>query len=232
MPPAALVTGASRGIGRAIAARLAGMGYRLLLLARDRNALDETARECRLSGVEVQTSAGDLADEAYVRAAVRTATDAFGAVDVLINNAGAARREAVQDADLAAWRGVMALNFDAVLNLTRQVLPGMIERRSGAVINVSSISGRSTNAGGGVYCASKHALNGLAGCLYEDVRDYGIKVSTIMPGYVDTALTEGLDLVAGNMIRPEDVADSVAYVLSASANCCPTEIVLRPQRRP
>ena len=105
-------------------------------------------------------------------------------------------------------------------------------RETGTVIHISSISGRNTSAGGGIYSASKYALNGLAGCMYEDVRDHGIKVSAIMPGFVATDLTDNLGMTNNNMITPEDVADSVQYVLSASAHCCPTEIVLRPQQRP
>ncbi len=126
----------------------------------------------------------------------------------------------------------MDLNFHAVVSLSSRVLPTMIRAGSGAVINISSISARSTHAGGGIYCASKHALNGFTECMYEDVRDYGIKVSSIMPGFVETDLTKGLGMNADNMIRPEDVADSVQYILAASTSVCPTEIVLRPQRRP
>lgn len=231
-PGTALVTGASRGIGRAVALRLAGLGYDLFLVARSEDALAEVAAACREKGVEAHYLAGDLTDQACVDRALALATEASGAVDVLVNNAGIARRESAQDADVDAWAALMDLNFGSVVYLCRQVLPAMIARGSGAIVNVSSISGRHTNAGGGAYCASKHALNGFGGCLYEDVRDHGIKVSTIMPGFVSTDLTGQLDLDAERMIRPEDVADSVAYVLSASPHCCPTEIVLRPQLRP
>ncbi len=232
MKQTAFITGASRGLGSAIALRLAEHGYQIFLLARNEQALEAVASECRALGAEASYLAGDLTDEAYMLEAIQAATDTFGGIVVLVNNAGAAERDAVQDADTDAWRQVMDLNFNAAVYLTRHVLPGMIERKSGCIINMSSIAGRTTAGGNGIYSASKFALNGLSGCLFEDVRDHGIKVSTIMPGFVDTALTEGMGLDAGNMIVPGDVADAVQYVLASSPSCCPTEIVLRPQKRP
>lgn len=232
MTKTAFVTGANRGIGRAISLTLANMGYNLYLLARNSQALESVAQDCRAQGVRVESLAGELADEEFMQQAVDGAIAAFGSIDVLINNAGTASNQAVQNADLGVWRDVMDVNFNAVVFLSRHILPGMIENRQGAIINISSLSGRNTNAGGGIYSATKHALNGFSGCMYEDVREYGIKVSTIMPGFVETDLTENLGLQGSKMIQPEDVAASVAYVLSASPHCCPTEVVLRPQLRP
>lgn len=228
----AFVTGANRGIGRAIALRLAQLGYNLVLLARDQAALDSVAGECAELGSRALSVAGELLDEAFIDAAIAQAIEHFGGVDVLINNAGTASHAAVQDADLGAWKSVMDVNFQAVVRLSNKLLPAMINARSGAVINISSISGRSTSAGSAIYSASKFALNGFTECMYEDVRDYGIKVSSIMPGFVETELTQGLGMDASRMIRPDDVADAVQYILSASASVCPTEIVLRPQARP
>lgn len=225
------MSGASRGIGRALANRLAQLGYDLFLLGRDQAKLDVVANECRNPGADVTSLAGDLANDDYIAAAVAAALDRYGKLDVLINNAGGAIAQSVQEADLTAWRDLMSVNFTAAVSLSARVLPSMIARESGAVINISSISGRNTDAGTAIYSASKHALNGLSGSMYEDVRDYGIKVATIMPGFVETDLTARIGLQADNMIRPEDIADCVQYILSASASCCPTEIVLRPQRR-
>ena len=232
MTKTAFITGASRGIGKAIATRVAADGNNVFLLARNKNALAEVVDICKSHSVKVESLAGELADESYMDNAIQSALKAFGSIDVLVNNAGAASRQAVQDADLAAWRDILDVNFNAVVYLSNKILPNMIERKSGTVVNISSISGRNTHAEGAIYCASKHALNGFSGCMYEDVRDYGIKVSTIMPGFVETGLTSNLKLNANNMLQPDDVADAVQYVLSASASCCPTEIVLRPQLRP
>lgn len=232
MGKSVFVTGASRGIGKAISLRIAKMGHNLFLLGRDEQALQEVAGECTAMDVTVGYLAGELTDESYLDSALKTAAKAHGDIDVLVNNAGTARRESMQDADIDAWRQIMDLNFTAVVYLSRQVLPSMIERGSGSIVNISSISGRTGAASNGVYCASKHALNGLSECMYEDVRDHGIKVSSIMPGFVDTSLTGSMGLKSGNMMASEDVADAVEYVLSASSRCCPTEIVLRPQLRP
>ncbi|MFN0041046.1 MAG: SDR family oxidoreductase [Burkholderiales bacterium] len=232
MAQTALVTGAGKGIGRAIALRLAALGYDLFLLGRDANALAAVKAECTALSAKADFLAGDLRESKYLADAVRAARARFGPIDVLINNAGAVQRGAVQDADLDAWRAVLDLNFGAVMALTRSALPEMIERRQGAIINISSISGRHTNAGSAIYAASKHAVQGFTGCLFDDVREFGIKVSSIMPGFVDTALTAHFGMRTERMIRPEDIADAVAFVLASSGHCCPTEIVIRPQLAP
>ena len=232
MAQTALVSGAGTGIGRAIALRLAVAGYAVFLLGRNGDALAAVASACAAASAQADLLAGDLRDAGYVAAAVHAARARFGAIDVLINNAGTAARGVVQHADLDAWRAVLDLYLWAVMTLTRSVIPEMIERRRGAVINISSISGRHSNGGDAIYAASKHGLNGFTGSLFEDVREFGIKVSSIMPGFVDTALTASLGKRAERMIRPEDIADTVAFVLASSARCCPTEIVVRPQFAP
>lgn len=226
----ALITGASRGIGRAIALQLASLGYRVFLLGRDQAALDTVAAAC--PPASAATMAGDLRDVKFIDTAIADAIAFMGTINVLVNNAGAAVHGAVQDADMSAWRDVLDVNFMAASHLTRQVLPGMIERGSGAIINISSINARHVNAGSAIYAATKHALNGFSGCLFEDVREHGVKVSTIMPGFVATDMTAPLGKDHERMIRPDDIADAVVYVLSASTACCPTEIVIRPQRQP
>lgn len=229
----ALITGASRGIGKAVALRLADMGYDLLLTGRDEAALSAVADRCRALGVDTVVAPGDLTQEAFIAQLAQTLRDAFsGTVDVLINNAGGGLNQPIHEADLSAWRTILDLNFTATASLCAKLLPSMIERGSGAIINISSISGRNTEAGSAIYSASKHALNGLTGCMFEDVRDHGVKVTTIMPGFVATDLTAKLPLNVDHMIRASDVADAVAYVITTSEHCCPTEIVLRPQRRP
>ena len=228
----ALITGANRGIGEAIAVQLASAGYDLALLARDEQALAGVAAQCKELGARTISLCGELADEAFMDQAVAGVEEEFGGIDVLVNNAGTASNEAVQDADLNRWRQVMDVNFHALVYLCHRVLPAMVQRSRGTIINISSLSGRNTSAGSAIYSASKHAVNGFSGCMFEDVRDYGIKVSTIMPGFVETTLTAGLGLNAKHMIQPGDVAAAVEYVLSASAHCCPAEIVLRPQLRP
>ncbi len=226
---AALVTGASRGIGAAVAQRLASLGWPVMLLGRDPEALAAAAKACEEHGNPVQWLAGDLADDGFMREAVARTQAELGTVDVLVNNAGVAVMQPVQKADLAAWRHLMKINYDCAVFLANAVLPSMLERETGAIINISSISGRNTGAGSAAYSASKHALNGFSGCLFEDVREHGVRVSSVMPGFVATDLTQGLGLEESRMIRASDVADCVEFILATSPHCCPTEIVLRPQ---
>lgn len=228
----ALISGASGGIGQALARRLSANGYRLFLLGRDTAALSSVAEQCKQVDSTISILAGDLRDESYMTEALRQAMGFLKHIDVLVNNAGAAAYGAVQTADIDVWRSVLDVNFSAAVYLSRFVLPGMIANKRGTVINISSLSGRNTSAGDAIYAATKHAMIGFAGCLYEDVRDFGIKVSTIMPGFVSTPLTASLGKQAENMIQADDIADSVDYILRASPSCCPTEIVIRPQLRP
>ncbi len=228
----ALVTGASRGIGRAIATRLCELGYQVLALGRDVEALKSWDAECSALPGRSSTLGGDLLDPAFIEDAVATAENRFGHLDVLVNNAGTTSHAPVQRADMVAWQSVLDLNFVSVMRLSQRVLPAMIERESGAVINISSISGRNTVAGSGIYAATKHALIGFSGCMFEDVREHGVKVSTILPGFVETGMTQRLKMDRARMIAPDDIADAVEFVLSSSARCCPTEIVIRPQRAP
>lgn len=232
MTKTALVSGAGKGIGRAIALRLAATGYDVFLLGRDGVALSAVATACAAQSVQADFMAGDLCEAGAIAAALEAANRRFGVIDVLVNNAGTAARGAVQGADLEAWRKVLDLNLWAAITLTRGVLPAMIARRQGAVINISSISGRHSAGGDAIYAASKHALNGLTASLFEDVREFGIKVSCIMPGFVETELTASLRKRNERMIGPDDVAACVDFVLASSARCCPTEVVLRPQLPP
>ena len=223
------MTGASRGIGAAIALRLVQMGWPVMLLGRDADALAQSAAACEEQGGMAHWLAGDLAEDEFMTEAVAQTRSRLGPVDVLVNNAGVAIMQPVQAADMTAWRRLMQINFDSAVFLANAVLPSMLARETGAIINISSISGRNTGPGAGAYSASKHALNGFSGCLFEDVREQGIKVSSVMPGFVATDLTDGLGLEASRMIRASDVADCVEFILGSSSHCCPTEIVLRPQ---
>lgn len=232
MTRTALVSGAGKGIGRAIALRLAASGYHVFLLGRDSDALAAVAAACVAHSGRADFMAGDLCNADDIAAALDAARGRLGSIDVLVNNAGTSARGTVQDAYLEDWRKVLDLNLWATVALTHGVLPGMIARRQGAVINISSISGRHSAGGDAIYAASKHALNGFTASLFEDVREFGIKVSCIMPGFVDTPMTAKLRRRHEHMIGPEDIAACVDFVLASSPRCCPTEIVIRPQLPP
>ena len=142
----ALISGASGGIGQALARRLSTNGYRLFLLGRDSTALCSVAGQCKQVDSSIGILAGDLRDESYMTEALRQAMGFLKHIDVLVNNAGAAAYGAVQTADINAWRSVMDVNFSAAVYLSRFVLPDMIANKRGIVINISSLSGRNTSA--------------------------------------------------------------------------------------
>ena len=232
MKEVAIVTGASGGIGRTISLSLGKQGYEMFLLGRDADKLKALTTECQSLYGNATYFAGDLLDLDYLELMEKTISSRRKNISVLVNNAGIALRGPFYESSMEEWNKIVDLNVSAALNLSRAVLPGMIDRGKGTIINISSLSGRFTSAGSALYSATKHALNGLSGGMFEDIRGFDIKVSAIMPGYVDTDLTSNIGRNKKRMIFPEDVAAAVDFVIQSSPNCCPTEIVLRPQRAP
>ena len=232
MKDVAIVTGASGGIGRAISLSLIKQGYEMILLGRDAKKLKTLTTECQSLYGNATYFAGDLLDTNYLKLINETISNHRNSISVLVNNAGIALRGPFYESSMEEWNKIVNLNVSATLNLSRAVMPGMIDRRKGTIINISSLSGRFTSAGSTLYSATKHALNGLSGGMFEDIREFDIKVSAIMPGFVDTDLTSNIGRNKKRMISPEDVAAAVEFVIQSSPNCCPTEIVLRPQQAP
>jgi len=228
----ALVTGASRGIGRAIAMMLAGEGCDVTLVARDANTLRETQAHCMASGVRALPLAIDLNDPSAIRLAVERCVEALGGLNVLVNNAGIHQFASALAADLETWDRILNVNLRAVMHATRLALPHIVAGtrvgRRGAVIFISSLGGKFTAATNAAYAATKHALAGFSGCVFEDVRDFGVKVSKIYPGWTNTDLLADW-LNPDEAIQPIDVAEAVRFVLAAPPTTCPTEIVLHPQ---
>jgi len=231
----ALVTGASRGIGESIAVELASMGLALALTARHPDELASVVARCLASGAPAAAAfTADLSNPDELGPLIEAVTARFGGLDVLVNNAGVWIEEPVASADLAAWDRCLDVNLRAVIHLTHHALPWLVDGIAPAVVNISSIAGQRSYAGGGIYTATKHGLMGFSGSLFHDVRERGVKVCAVCPGYVDTAMHAGrpnpLDRSA--MIQPADVARTVRFVLEFPANACPTEITLMPQRHP
>jgi len=225
-----LITGASRGIGAAIATRLAGCGADVALCARDSAALDGVAALCRNRGARTTLLPGDIRDLGYAAALAGRAVDALGRLDAVVNNAGILVTGPAQDADLAAWDLALDVNFRSWVHLTRHALPLLLRQPHSAVINLCSVAGRETYPGFGIYSATKHAVHAWSKCLFDDVSDRGVKVCAIYPGYVNTDMVSDVAGDHGNMIQPDDVARTVEFVLGFPATSCPTEIVLRRQR--
>ena len=204
--PVALVTGASRGIGRATALRLA-TGHDIIALARSTTDLESLRPEVEGTGASYRSIVVDLADHDAVDRAL-----AGVQCDVLINNAGVGPIKPLLELTPAEWHRIVDVNFSALFHVTRAVLPGMIERRRGHVIIVGSIAGRSAFVGGTAYAASKHAVAGFAECLMLEVRHQGVKVSTVNPGSVATAFSRNPD--ESWMLSPDEVAESIAHVIA------------------
>jgi short-subunit dehydrogenase len=154
-------------------------------------------------------------------------------VDFLINNAGWGKRAPVVRAKIEDWDQTLRLNLRAPMILAQRLLPAMIEKGEGAVINIGSVSGKTGEADGAAYSASKFGLIGFTQSLYEEVREHGIKVAVILPGFVDTPMIPPVKhLDRSKMIQADDVAHAVQFVLAAPATSCPVEITIRPQRSP
>ncbi len=229
----AIVTGAGRGIGRAIALALSRAGARVALAARSEAELRAVAEEIRGGNGDALVLPTDVTREDEMERLVKQTEHEWGAIDVLVNNAGWGKTAPVIHSTTEDWDRTFQVNLRAPMILSRLVLPKMIENKSGAIINIASISAKAGSANTAAYSASKFGLLGFTQSLFEEVREHGIKVAAILPGFVDTPLipqTKRLDRT--KMIRPEDIAETVLFILSSPANSCPVEITVRPQQSP
>lgn len=229
----AIVTGASRGIGRAISILLAQSGSRVVLAARSEPQLKSVSEEISSQNGEALVIPTDLTVDEEMERLVQQTLNEWGSVDVLINNAGFGKVAPVVKAKVSDWDETFRVNLRAPMFLSKLVLPTMMERGEGSIINISSVSGKSGQANGSAYSASKFGLIGFTQSLYEEVREYGIRVAAICPGFVDTPMIPQMRrLDRSKMIRPEDIARTVLFILTSPPTVCPVEITVRPQRTP
>jgi NADP-dependent 3-hydroxy acid dehydrogenase YdfG len=228
----ALITGASRGIGKAIALSLAKAGAGVALVSRNAEALEETAQACREFGNRTFTLPCDLEDTGSIQKLVSDTTAELGGLNILVNNAGVYGGGAADSADLESWDLAIDINLRAMMHLTRHALPEIEKASWGAVINVASMAGRRPFAGASAYCATKHGVVGFTHALFEDVRERNIKVCAVCPGFVATDMVSGSGLSVEKMIQPDDIAKAVEFVLTYPDNSCPIEIQIMPQRSP
>lgn len=208
--PIAVITGASRGIGRATALRLA-TSYDIVAVARSKPELDSLTREISSKGGSCRSCVLDITNPDAVNAELST-IDA----EVLVNNAGVGMLKPFMQLTRDEWHQMVDVNFNALFDVTRALLPGMISRQHGHVIVIGSISGRSAFVGGTCYAATKHAVMAFTECLMLEVRDSGVKVSVVNPGSVATSFGSGGD--ASWKLPPDAVAQAVATVLDTPPN--------------
>ena len=211
----AVVTGASRGIGRAIAHRLAEAGLDIALWARDATALQQVAAEIQAAGGRAQPIICDVTDPAAVRSAADLVRRTMPPVHVVVNNAGSVLRKPTVEITDAEWRSVIAVNLDGTFYVTRAFIADLT-RTSGRVINIASIAGREGTALLAAYCAAKHAVVGLTRALAEELRAAKVSVNAICPGSVDTAmLREGMPDARPDM-SPDDIARTALFLAAGA----------------
>jgi len=226
----ALVTGATAGIGRATAFALGRAGFRVGVCARTAGPVDALVAELRAEGITAAGRPADVGQAEAVEALVKALTAELGPVDTLINNAGIAIFRPLTLLSVEEWDATMATNLRSLFLVTKAVLPGMLERKSGIIVNVASLAGKNPLAGGTAYAASKHAVLGFSKSLMLEVRKQGVRVLAICPGSVNTALIRNIRSPSreGEMLEPEDVAQAILDAVRMPARATVSEIDIRP----
>lgn len=228
-----IVTGASKGIGRGIASFLAMDGFDVGLLARSTDLLEDLRQSLEEQGGTCFSVACDLRDHDETAAAIPALIDGLGGVDALINNAGLVIRKSALDISLEEWHALIDTNVNGLFYATRAVLPYMKDQGSGHIINISSISGKVPLPGGSAYAATKFAVSGFSQSLFQEVRDLGIKVTTIYPGSVDSESHRyEADADYSWKVSPEEIGQACAHVLRAHPGTVTSELEIRPLNRP
>jgi 3-hydroxybutyrate dehydrogenase len=243
----ALVTGGGHGLGRGIAEALARAGARVCIVGRSESALHETVVSLRAAGHDAHAFVCDVTSEASVEAAVALASQALGHIDFLINNAGVAPTAPLARMTLDTWKQAFAVNATGSFLCTRAVVPGMVERKFGRIVNIASIAGVTGGPYLAAYAASKHALVGLTRAAAAELGDRGVHVNALCPGYVDTEMTrggvervmrsknlseaEGLAAVlrSANQVRllpVAEVADWVVHLCGAGGNALNGQVIV------
>lgn len=229
----AVITGAGRGIGAAIAVRLAGLGARAVLGGRARGLLESTAVAISKAGGHADVAECDVTDMRSVESVAAHVERTFGRTDILVNNAGIGGFGGpLHQMPPESWDQVLNTNLRGVYYCIRSFAPLMIRARSGHIINISSLAGKNPLPNGAAYAASKWGLNGLSYSVAEELRPHNIRVSVICPGSVDTELSPHAGKDPAKMLRSEDVAHVVAMLVTQAPQSFASEILLRPTLKP
>lgn len=238
MSKTVLITGATSGIGRATAEVFAEKGYRLILTGRRQERLLEVQKE--LSGLaEVHTLNFDVSDKSAVFEAVGSLDDNWKRVDILINNAGNAHGlSSIEEGDLDDWEAMIDINVKGLLYVSKAIMPGMVKRKEGHIINIGSIAGKEVYPNGNVYCASKHAVDAINNSMRLDLSKYGIKVSQVNPGLVETEFSlvrfKGDNLKASSVyegidpLKGRDIAEIILFIAERPAHVNLSDVIVFP----
>jgi|ERR1051326_340711 NAD(P)-dependent dehydrogenase (short-subunit alcohol dehydrogenase family) len=229
----ALVTGAGRGIGAAIALKLAGLGATTIACGRTLARLQHTAGQIRSAGGQAEAIACDVADWKSVAALAERVQKSFGRLDILVNNAGVGGFSGpLHTMPPEKWDEIFNTNLRGVFYMVRAFAPMMIATGAGDIVNISSIAGKNPLPNGAAYSASKWGLNGLSYSIAEELRASNIRVSVVCPGSTHTEFSPHAGKSPDKMLMPEDVAHAVAMLVTARPQAFLSEVVLRPTRKP
>lgn len=227
----ALVTGGNRGIGRAIARRLAAMGAGVAICGRDEKALQGVEKELKALNVAVYAQVADVSSAAEIASLVEKTEATLGPISILVNNAGIGIFGPTHEKSEADWDRTLNTNLKSVFLMSKAVAASMIRHGRGDIINISSLAGKNAFAGGGIYCASKWGVQGLTACMAEDLREHGIRVAVICPGSVATEFSGRGPKDPTKALRADDVAHAVAMLVTQGAQSFLSEVHLRPLRK-
>lgn len=227
----AIITGASKGIGRSLALRLSKQGVSVVLAARNSEMLTELHNEIAKNGGSSFVIATDVTSEHSVQNLIIETQKKFGTIDILINNAGVGVFSNVVDMKVDDFETMMDVNLKGVFLCSRAVLPSMIAQKHGEIINIASLAGKNSFAGGSVYSATKWGLIGFARSLMLEVREHNIRVVTISPGSVNTGFA-AKEYDQPNAIQPDDIAETVLFALTMPNRINVSEIDVRPTIKP
>jgi NAD(P)-dependent dehydrogenase (short-subunit alcohol dehydrogenase family) len=228
-----VVTGAGRGIGSAIARKLAALGATAVLLGRTKSTLDETARAIVDAGGKTEVIPCDVTVLHQLEYAAARVDSTFGRLDILVNNAGVGGfNDPLLDLPPEEWDRILNTNLRGVYYAIRTFAPVMIRAYSGHIINISSLSGKNALPNGAAYAASKWGLNGLTYSVAEELRKHNVRASVVCPGSVDTELSPHAGKDPHKMLQPDDVAHAVAAIVTQAPQSFMSEILLRPTQKP
>ncbi|HEY6142928.1 MAG TPA: SDR family NAD(P)-dependent oxidoreductase [Flavobacterium sp.] len=238
MNKTALITGASSGIGRATARILAKNGYKIILCGRREERLISLENELS-EFTQIHTLVFDVRDKKTVFEKINSLPNSFSKIDILINNAGNAHGlDPIQDGNLDDWEAMIDINIKGLLYVSKAVIPQMMERKSGHIINIGSTAGKEVYPNGNVYCASKHAVDALNKGMKMDLNPYGIRVGAIHPGMVETEFSEvrfkgdkdkAVNVYKGfTPLQAEDIADIIHFVVSRPYHVNISDLIVMP----